>query len=354
MIINNSLWDLPSPSTITYFWNFGSTLGLCLIIQILTGLFLTFHYTSFANERFNSIVEIIREVWRGWTLRFIHINGASVFFFFTYLHLFRGIFYFRASHKTVWNRGVIIIIILIAISFLGYVLPWGQISYWAVAVITNLFSVIPLIGTKIVTWIWGGFSVRAPTLTRFYSLHFLIPFILAFLVLIHLVFLHKEGSRNRLGLNRNIDKIQFHPYFTIKDLIFLMLVIWLSIAVSFYFPYILGDAINNVPANAIQTPPHIQPEWYFLPSYAILRALPRKVSGVLALGISVTIFFLIPFYRMKFSTKFSNLRVINFWVIILSFIFLIKIGAMPAEEPYVELSKIGTMIYFSSILLFNL
>lgn len=353
-LINNSLWDLPSPSTITYFWNFGSTLGICLITQILSGLLLTFHYTSYATNSFRSIVEIIREVWSGWVIRLVHINGASVFFFFIYLHLFRGMFYFRAVHKKVWVRGTAIMIVLIAISFLGYVLPWGQISYWAVAVITNLLSVIPMIGDSVVNWVWGGFSVGSPTLTRFYSLHFLTPFILRFIVLIHLVFLHSEGSRNRLGINSNVDKIQFHPYFSVKDLSFIVLVIIGSFLVSFFFPFILGDSINNVPANSIQTPIHIQPEWYFLPSYAILRALPRKTAGVLALLLSVSIFFIIPLYNLSFSTKFSSQRFILFWTIIARFLYLIKIGALPAEEPYVEIRKWGAISYFTTLLLINL
>lgn len=247
-----------------------------------------------------------------------------------------------------------IIIVLIAISFLGYVLPWGQISYWAVAVITNLLSVIPLIGDEIVKWIWGGFSVRAPTLTRFYSFHFLLPFILIFLTLIHLIFLHYQGSRNRLGVNRNIDKIQFHPYFTIKDLVFIIFVIIISIIISFFSPYLLGDAINNVPANSMQTPVHIQPEWYFLPSYAILRSLPRKTAGVLALLLSVSIFYIIPLFKMKFSTKFRYFRQLIFWTMVASFLFLIKIGALPAEEPFVELRKWGSIAYFTSILIINL
>ena len=352
--MNNSLWDLPSPSTMTYFWNFGSTLGICLGIQILTGVLLTFHYTSYASHRFSSVVEIIREVWSGWIVRFIHINGASVFFLFIYLHLFRGIFYLSGVHKKVWVSGVSIIILLMAISFLGYVLPWGQISYWAVAVITNLLSVIPIVGDSVVAWVWGGFAVRAPTLTRFYSLHFLLPFILSFLVLTHLIFLHSQGSRNRLGLNRNIDKIQFHPYFSVKDLYFIAAVILLSFTISFFLPYILGDAINNVPANSIQTPVHIQPEWYFLPSYAILRALPRKTAGVLALLLSVSIFFIIPLYKIRFSTKFSSNRYLLFWAILASFLFLIEMGALPAEEPYVQIRKWGAIIYFSTILMINL
>lgn len=353
-IVNKSLWDLPSPASMSYFWNFGSTLGICLGAQILTGLLLTFHYTSFASERFSSIVVIMREIWAGWLIRLVHINGASLFFFFIYIHLFRGIFFFRATHKKVWTRGVTIIIVLMAISFLGYVLPWGQMSYWAVAVITNLFSVVPLVGPSLVNWIWGGFSVEAPTLTRFYSLHFLLPFVLRFLVFIHLVILHQEGSRNNLGINRNIDKIQFHPYFSVKDTLYIFVVFILGLIIRFYLPFILGDPVNNIPANAIQTPAHIQPEWYFLSSYAILRSLPRKSAGVIALALSVRIFYLISLYEFKFSTKFSSYRYLIFWIMISSFIYLIKIGALPAEEPYVILGKVGTIFYFSRIMLLNL
>lgn len=280
-------------------------------------------------------------------------RGLGIFFFI-YLHLFRGIFYTRAVHKKVWMRGVTILIMLMAISFLGYVLPWGQISYWAVAVITNLLSVIPIVGNEVVEWIWGGFAVRRPTLTRFYSLHFLLPFILTFLVLIHLVFLHKEGSRNRIGLDRNIDKVQFHPYFSVKDLYFIRIIIILSFIISFFLPFILGDAINNVPANSMQTPVHIQPEWYFLPSYAILRALPRKTAGVIALLLSVSIFYIMPLFKLNFSTKFSSYRYFIFWTILATFLFLIIIGALPAEEPYVEIRKWGAILYFRSILILNI
>lgn len=348
------MWDLPSPSSITYFWNFGSTLGLCLAIQILTGLFLTFHYTSYSLERFSSIAEIMREVWSGWMVRFVHMNGASMFFVFIYLHLFRGMFYLSGVHKQVWASGVSIIIVLMAISFLGYVLPWGQMSYWAVAVITNLFSIVPLVGRDLVNWIWGGFSVGSPTLTRFYSLHFLIPFVLAFLVLIHLVSLHQEGSRNSIGINSNLDKLQFHPYFSVKDLSFILLVTVIFVLVSFYMPYILGDAVNNVPANPIQTPVHIQPEWYFLTSYAILRSLPSKSAGVIALALSVGIYYIIPIFNLSFRTKFRSIRYLFFWSLVGRFLFLMKIGAMPAEEPFILLRKIFSVIYFRSIIILNI
>ena len=338
----------------TYFWNFGSTLGICLAVQILTGLFLTFHYTAFASERFNSIVQIIRENWSGWVIRFTHINGASIFFVFIYLHLFRGVYFIRNVHSRVWGRGVVIMLTLMAVSFLGYVLPWGQMSYWAVAVITNLFSVAPFIGEDLVVWIWGGFSVGSPTLTRFYSLHFLLPFVLAFLVIVHLVLLHQEGSRNSLGLNRNIDKISFHPYFTVKDLLFIIIALSCFFFISFFSPHILGDPVNNVPANPMQTPVHIQPEWYFLTSYAILRAFPRKAAGVVGLLMSVSIFLILPFYKIRFSPQFSFYRKFIFWVVVSSFLFLIKIGSLPAEEPYVVISQVATLVYFSSIFAVNL
>lgn len=344
---------MPSPSTLTYFWNFGATLGICLSVQLLTGLFLRFHYSSEATERFSSVILIIKEVWAGWLIRFIHINGASVFFFIIYLHIYRGLYFSRSMHNKVWNRGVTILIILIAISFLGYVLPWGQISYWAVAVITNLFSIVPVLGRDLVNWIWGGFSVRAPTLNRFYSLHFFLPFVLIFFVLLHLIFLHENGSRNRVGIKRNIDKLSFHPFFTIKDLLFISAVLSISFCVSFFYPFLLGDAVNNVPANPIQTPIHIQPEWYFLPSYAILRALPSKSAGVLALALSVGIFYILPIFKREFSSKFSFSRTFNFWIILASFLFLIKIGASPAEEPFIGMRKLWSFIYFFYILILN-
>ena len=353
-VLNSSLWDLPSPSRMSYFWNFGSTLGACLLIQLIRGIFLSFHYIPSTEIGFISVLEVIKEVWRGWLIRLIHINGASIFFLFIYIHICRGIFFMRRVHKLVWNRGVFILILLMAISFLGYVLPWGQISYWAVAVITNLFSVVPLVGDSLVYWIWGSFSVRAPTLNRFYSLHFVAPFILTFLVFFHLLFLHQEGSRNPLGLNRNLDKSEFHPYFTVKDVFFIVLIVILFLTLVFFLPFLLGDPVNNIPANFMQTPAHIQPEWYFLPSYAILRSLPSKTSGVLALAISVAIFFLFPLFKRKFRCKFSFARNLIIWRVIFNFIFLIKIGSLPAEEPYVTISKIASMIYFRSLILLNI
>lgn len=297
---------------------------------------------------------MIRDVWFGWLIRFFHINGASLFFLFIYLHLFRGVFFFRAVHKLVWISGSIILLLLIAVSFLGYVLPWGQISYWAVAVITNLFSVIPFIGDFLVMWIWGGFTVGLPTLIRFYSLHFILPFVVLFLVLIHLIFLHSQGSRNPLGMDSNLDKLIFHPFFTVKDFFFFLLVLIFFIVFCFYFPYLLRDPVNNVPANFMQTPLHIQPEWYFLPYYAILRSIPRKAGGVLSLLISVLVFATLVAYKFQYSLSFSYYRNFMFWLFISTFLFLIKLGALPAEEPFVMLGKIISFLYFFSILTLNL
>lgn len=353
-LANNSFWDLPSPSSLSYYWNFGSSLGLCLVIQILTGLFLSFHYISYSPESFSSVSLLMREVWFGWLIRFIHMNGASVFFFFIYLHLFRGLFFFRFLHKLVWVSGVVIIFLLMAISFLGYVLPWGQMSYWAVAVITNLFSVVPLIGPELVEWIWGGFTVGTPTLIRFYSLHFLFPFILFFVVILHLFNLHKEGRRRPLGLNRNMDKVSFHPYFILKDFFFYLVFLSVFRFFYFYFPYLLGDPVNNIPANFIQTPNHIQPEWYFLPYYAALRSFSRKVGGVLGLVFSVLSFSFLIFFTYGFSSNFRFYRSLVFWIFIFNFLFLMKMGSLPAEEPFVFLRKVSSFLYFSFLFLINI
>lgn len=345
---------MPTPSSINYFWNFGSVLGLCLVIQILSGLFLRFHYVSYSFERFDSVISLIRDVWFGWFVRFFHINGASLFFFFLYMHLFRGLYYFSSVHTLVWLSGSIILLGIMAVSFLGYVLPWGQMSYWAVAVITNLFSVIPFIGDFLVIWIWGGFTVGLPTLIRFYSFHFILPFVVLILVLIHLIFLHNQGSRNSLGVDRNIDKLMFHPFFSVKDFFFYFLVLFFFTFFCFYFPYVLRDPVNNVPANFIQTPLHIQPEWYFLPYYAILRSIPRKSGGVISLLISVLIFSILPFYSFNFSSSFSFYRSFIFWAFLICFFFLIKMGSLPAEHPYVFLRKVFSFFYFLFIIVLNI
>lgn len=311
------------------------------------------HYISFSDLRFSSVIHINRDVVGGWLVRFIHMNGASFFFIFIYLHIARSLFFFRFSHKKVWLRGSFILVLLMAISFLGYVLPWGQMSYWAVAVITNLFSVFPIVGEQLVYWIWGGFSVRSPTLTRFYSLHFLLPFALLFLVLVHLYFLHQEGSRSNLGLNRNIDKLVFHPFFSIKDFLRWMFLFITSIVIVLFLPYVFGDPVNFVPADPLSTPIHIQPEWYFLFYYAILRSFPRKLVGILALASSVVVLFVLPFFNYKFSSKFRNFRYLFYWFFCLNFIFLSYLGAMPAEGIFLVFRYLLTLLHFFIFFLIN-
>lgn len=347
-------WDLPTPSSINYYWNFGSVLGVCLSIQIISGFFLRLHYVSFSLESFDSVVLIMREVWSGWLVRFLHMNGASLFFFFVYMHLLRGVYFFSSVHKMVWLSGCSIIVLLMGASFLGYVLPWGQMSYWAVAVITNLLSVIPFIGSFLVIWVWGGFTVGLPTLIRFYSLHFIIPFLILLFSFFHIIFLHLQGSSNPISIDRNLDKISFHPFFSIKDFFFIFFVLILLLFFSFYHPYFFRDPVNNVPANFMQTPLHIQPEWYFLPYYAILRSISRKVGGVLSLLFSVLVFFFLSFYKYSYSVYFSYYRIFIFWMFFFCFLFLMKIGSLPAEEPYVFFRKLFSFLYFFFIFILNL
>nr|WMQ76584.1 cytochrome b [Hydora sp.] len=352
-IINNSLIDLPSPSNISSWWNFGSLLGLCLGIQIITGLFLAMHYAANIDIAFNSIVHICRDVNYGWLLRALHANGASFFFICIYAHIGRGIYYGSYMLVHTWTVGVLILFIVMATAFLGYVLPWGQMSFWGATVITNLVSAIPYLGTMIVQWLWGGFAVDNATLTRFFALHFLMPFIIAALVMIHLLFLHQTGSNNPMGLNSNIDKIPFHPYFSFKDLVGFIVMLMSLVTLTLYDPYMLGDSENFIPANPLVTPVHIQPEWYFLFAYAILRSIPNKLGGVIALVMSIAILFILPFSeKKKFqSNQFYPLNKILFWIMVSTVILLTWIGARPVEEPFILTGQILTVIYFSYFIL---
>lgn len=348
-IINNSLIDLPSPSNISSWWNFGSLLALCLIIQIITGLFLTIYYTANIEIAFYRVNYICRNVNYGWLIRTLHANGASFFFICIYFHIGRGIYYESFNLKYTWIIGVIILFLLIATAFIGYVLPWGQISFWGATVITNLLSAIPYLGTILVNWIWGGFAVDNATLTRFYTFHFLLPFIITIITIIHLLFLHQTGSNNPLGINSNLDKIPFHPFFTYKDLIgFIILIIILTL-LSLINPYLLGDPDNFIPANPLVTPVHIQPEWYFLFAYAILRSIPNKLGGVIALIISILILIILPFtFNKKIQgIQFYPLNQFLFWSFISIVILLTWIGARSVEAPYIITGQILTIIYFS-------
>nr|YP_009136715.1 cytochrome b [Zinaida jigongi]AKE07320.1 cytochrome b [Zinaida jigongi] len=348
-IMNNSLIDLPSPSNISNLWNFGSLLALCLMIQILTGLFLTMYYTANIDLAFYSVNYICRNVNYGWLIRTLHANGASFFFICIYLHIGRGIYYESFNFKYTWMIGVIILFILMATAFMGYVLPWGQMSFWGATVITNLLSAIPYLGTILVQWIWGGFAVDNATLTRFYSFHFLFPFIILSLTMIHLLFLHQTGSNNPLGINSNLDKIPFHPFFTLKDLIGIIILLFFLLMLTLSNPYMLGDPDNFIPANPLVTPVHIQPEWYFLFAYAILRSIPNKLGGVIALIISILILIIFPFtFNKKMQgIQFYPINQILFWIMVSTVILLTWIGARPVEDPYIITGQFLTIIYFS-------
>lgn len=352
-IANNALVDLPAPINISSWWNFGSLLGLCLIIQILTGLFLAIHYTADINLAFNSVNHICRDVNYGWFLRTLHANGASFFFICIYLHVGRGIYYNSYLFIPTWSAGVIILFLVIGTAFIGYVLPWGQISFWGATVITNLLSAIPYLGTDLVQWLWGGFAVDNATLTRFFTFHFIFPFIVLALTLIHLLFLHQTGSNNPTGLNSNSDKIPFHPYFTYKDIVGFLVIVILLTLLTLINPYLLGDPDNFIPANPLVTPAHIQPEWYFLFAYAILRSIPNKLGGVLALVLSIAILLIIPFsHTSKFrGIQFYPINKILFWIIVITVILLTWIGARPVEDPYVLIGQILTVVYFSYYLI---
>nr|YP_010460764.1 cytochrome b [Hierodula maculata]UUF67500.1 cytochrome b [Hierodula maculata] len=346
-ISNNALVDLPTPSNISSWWNFGSLLGLCLGIQIMTGLFLAMHYSAHIDLAFSSVVHTCRDVNYGWLLRTLHANGASMFFICIYLHIGRGMYYSSYKYYLTWMTGVVILFLVMATAFMGYVLPWGQMSFWGATVITNLLSAIPYLGIDLVQWVWGGFAVDNATLNRFFTFHFVLPFIVAAAVMIHLLFLHQTGSNNPLGLNSDIDKIPFHPYFTFKDTLgFIFLFMLLSI-LSLKEPYILGDPDNFTPANPLVTPVHIQPEWYFLFAYAILRSIPNKLGGVIALIMSIAILFLMPLTIMNSrGLQYYPINQFMFWFMVVIVILLTWIGARPVEDPYILTGQLLTVLYF--------
>lgn len=352
-ILNRAVVDLPAPSNISSWWNFGSLLGLCLITQIFTGIFLAIHYTPHVEMAFSSVIHIIRDVNYGWLLRTIHANGASFFFICLYLHVGRGLYYGSYLFLLTWFSGILLLLLTIAAAFMGYVLPWGQISFWGATVITNLLSAIPYIGDIIVQWLWGGFAVDNATLNRFFSFHFLIPFIIIGVVIIHLLFLHQTGSNNPLGLKRDSDKIPFHPYFTIKDLVGFLFILRFLIILTLLAPNLLGDPENFNPANPLVTPVHIQPEWYFLFAYAILRSIPNKLGGVLALLLSILILAIIPIWHKREikGLEFYPLNKFLFWSLIGTVFILTWIGAKPVEDPYVLVGQLFTFIYFRYFIL---
>lgn len=349
--INGALVDLPAPVNISYWWNYGSLLGLCLVIQILTGLFLAIHYTAQVDLAFASCIHISREVNFGWLIRSLHSNSASFFFLFLYLHIGRGLYYGSYQILGVWLVGVVLFILTMATAFLGYVLVWGQIRLWAATVITSLLSAIPIYGGVIVEWIWGGFSVRDATLHRFFVFHFLLPFILIVFSAIHLVFLHLTGSSNPLGVRRDIRRVPFHPYFTVKD-IFGIAVILIGVGfIVLLYPDMFSEPENYIPANPLVTPNHIKPEWYFLWLYAILRAIPNKLGGVIALFAGILCLGVLPFLLMlgggSCGLGHSFFRQFLFWSLVGDFLILTWLGSCPAEDPFNFAAQLTSLIYFS-------
>jgi quinol-cytochrome oxidoreductase complex cytochrome b subunit len=349
-LFNDHLVDYPTPSNITYFWNFGSMAGMCLVIQIVTGIGLAMHYTAHVDLAFHSVEHIMRDVNGGWLLRYVHANGASMFFIVVYIHIGRGLYYgsYTEPRGFLWTIGVVILILMMATAFMGYVLPWGQMSFWGATVITNLFSAFPLVGSKIVTLLWGGFAVDNATLNRFFSLHYLLPFAIAGAVLVHLAALHQDGSNNPLGITSVSDKISFFPYFFIKDtLSFIAFLMFFSFFV-YYSPNTLGHPDNYIEANPMVTPEHIVPEWYFLPSYAILRSIPNKLIGVIALFASLLVLLLLPIISTSKvrSSLYRPLHQKFFWFLVADFILLGYIGQSSPETPFLEIGQIASVYYF--------
>jgi ubiquinol-cytochrome c reductase cytochrome b subunit len=355
-MVNSYLVDSPQPSNLSYLWNFGSLLAFCLIIQIVTGVTLAMHYNPSVLEAFNSVEHIMRDVNNGWLIRYLHSNTASAFFFLVYLHIGRGLYYgsYRSPRTLTWVIGTIILVVMMATAFLGYVLPYGQMSLWGATVITNLMSAIPWIGQDIVEFIWGGFSVSNATLNRFFSLHFVLPFVLAALALMHLIVLHDTvGSGNPLGVSGNYDRIPFSPYYIFKDLVTIFLFIIILSLFVFFMPNLLGDSENYVMANPMQTPPAIVPEWYLLPFYAILRSIPNKLLGVIAMFSAILILLIMPFSDLSRSRgiQFKPLSKIIFYVFMANFLVLMQLGAKHVESPFIEFGQISTILYFSYFLI---
>nr|YP_009413689.1 cytochrome b [Margarya oxytropoides]AQT38704.1 cytochrome b [Margarya oxytropoides] len=347
-VINGSLIDLPSPSNLSIWWNFGSLLGLCLCIQVVTGFFLSMHYIGHIDLAFSSVMHISRDVGFGWLIRVVHANGASAFFICIYLHIGRGMYYGSYVNYHTWNAGVLLLFLTMAVAFLGYVLPWGQMSFWGASAITSLLSAIPYIGKMLVEWIWGGFAIDNATLTRFFAIHFLLPFVIVVMTILHLLFFHETGSNNMLGVNSDIEKVSFHVYYSYKDLLGFIILLFLFFYLVLFFPQLLSDPENFISANPMVTPVHIQPEWYFLFIYAILRSIPNKLGGVIALVFSILILLILPLSNnsIMWSFVFYPMNQILFWFFVGVFLILTWIGSCPVEVPFSGIGQIFTCMYF--------
>ena len=355
--LKHTLVDYPTPRNLNYWWNFGSLAGIFLLIQIITGIVLAMHYTPTVEGAFASIEHIMRDVNYGWLIRYIHMNGSSFFFIVVYIHVFRGLYYgsYKSPREVLWWLGLVILLLMMATAFMGYVLPWGQMSFWGATVITNIFSAVPVVGTTIVEWLWGGFSVDNALLNRFFALHYLFPFLIVAVVILHIVALHTHGSNNPLGIDKKgpQDSIPFHPYYTIKDMFGLSFVLTIFVLVVFYAPDYLGHPDNYIPADPLKTPAHIVPEWYFLPFYAILRAIPDKLGGVIAMISSILILFVIPWLDTSkvrsatFRPMYKNL----FWILLVDVVILTWIGGSPPEGNFILIGRIATIYYFTHFLI---
>ena len=355
--LHHEMHEYPTPKNLSYLWNLGSLAGLALVMMIITGIILAMHYTPHVDHAFASVERIMRDVNHGWLIRYIHMNGASFFFIVVYIHIFRGLYYgsYKAPRELLWMLGVVILLLMMATAFMGYVLPWGQMSFWGATVITNLFSAIPFIGESIVVWLWGGFSVDNPTLSRFFALHYLMPFLIVGVVILHIVALHRFGSNNPLGIDVSgkQDTLPFHPYYTSKDLFGAVVFLTIFASAVFFYPNYLGHPDNYIPANPLQTPAHIVPEWYFLPFYAILRAIPDKLGGVLFMFGAIAVLFVLPWLDKSpvRSGRFRPIFKIFFWLLLLDCVLLGYLGAKPAEGIYVVASRIATAWYFFHFLI---
>ncbi|MCC7272696.1 MAG: cytochrome b N-terminal domain-containing protein [Alphaproteobacteria bacterium] len=350
--MQHELHEYPTPKNLNYWWNFGSLAGIVLVIMLVTGIFLAMQYTPHTDHAFDSVERIMRDVNYGWLIRYVHMNGASFFFIVVYIHIFRGLYYgsYKAPRELLWILGVVILLLMMATAFMGYVLPWGQMSFWGATVITNLFSAVPLVGESVVTWLWGGFSVDNPTLNRFFALHFLLPFVIVGVVVVHILALHQHGSNNPLGIDRKgpQDAIPFHPYYTVKDLFGLGVFLIAFAAFVFFAPNYMGHPDNYIPANPLVTPAHIVPEWYFLPFYAILRAVPDKLGGVLLMFGAVAVLFLVPWLdtsRVR-SARFRPVYRQFFWLLLVDCVVLGWVGANPPEGAFITIGRIATAWYF--------
>ena len=344
--------EYPAPRNLNYWWNFGSLAGIMLVVQLVTGIVLAMHYTPHVDYAFASVEHIMRDVNYGWLIRYMHANGASMFFLAVYIHVFRGLYYgsYKEPRELLWILGLVILLLMMATAFMGYVLPWGQMSFWAATVITNLFSAVPVVGDSVVTWLWGGYSVGNPTLNRFYSLHYLLPFLIVGVVMLHLWALHQHGSNNPLGIDAKgpQDKIPFHPYYTIKDMVGLGVFLIAFSVLMFYYPNWLTEPDNYIPANPLVTPAHIVPEWYLLPYYAILRSIPDKLGGVIAMFAAIVVLFLLPWLdtsRVR-SARYRPIYRIFFWFLVICVIILGIVGAKPPEGMWLVIGQLSTAYYF--------